>query len=280
MKWAARRFAYDFSTIQRPLIMGIVNVTPDSFSDGALFYNADDAYKHACLLASQGADIIDIGAESTRPGSLKISSEEEQKRLLPVLEKVTQSLSIPISIDTCKAEVARACLDRGAAIINDVSGLAADQSMAAVIKEFEAGVVIMHMRGTPATMQQHTQYAELINDIKGELQESLDTAQKAGIAREAIAIDPGIGFAKTAEQNVAVLHQLKQFLQLNYPVVIGASRKSFIGSLLNREVNDRMAGTLASNAYAVNNGAHILRVHDVKETRDFFEMMNIITSAK
>jgi len=197
-----------------------------------------------------------------------------------VLEKVTQSLSIPISIDTCKAEVARACLDRGAAIINDVSGLAADQSMAAVIKEFEAGVVIMHMRGTPATMQQHTQYAELINDIKGELQESLDTAQKAGIAREAIAIDPGIGFAKTAEQNVAVLHQLKQFLQLNYPVVIGASRKSFIGSLLNREVNDRMAGTLASNAYAVNNGAHILRVHDVKETRDFFEMMNIITSAK
>jgi len=278
MKWAGHRFTFDFHRTKPPLIMGIINVTPDSFSDGALFYNADDAYKQACSLVSQGADIIDIGAESTRPGSLRVSTEEEQQRLLPVVEKVVRALNVPVSIDTCKAEVARTCLDCGASIINDVSGLKADPSMATVIKEYNAGVVIMHMRGTPATMQQQTQYTNLIEDIKDELESSLNIAHAAGIDNEAIAIDPGIGFAKTTEQNVEIINELKQFLSLNYPIVIGTSRKSFIGNILNREVNDRIAGTLASNACAVDNGAHILRVHDVKETHDFFAMMNMIAS--
>ena len=278
MLFKARRFRFDFSHKKKVLIMGILNITPDSFSDGQCYFRPHNAYKRALELEAQGADIIDIGAESTRPGSQGISASQELKRLIAPLKKIVSKVKIPISIDTSKADVANECLRCGASIINDISGLRRDPRMASVIKRFKAGAIIMHMRGEPATMQNFTQYTHLINDILAEMRECIQIGLDKGIEFDRIVIDPGIGFSKTTRQNLEIIHHVKKFSVLKRPVLLGLSRKSFIGAVLNREVNERLWGTLASIACAVVKGVHIVRVHDVQPTYDFLTMMRTINS--
>jgi dihydropteroate synthase len=217
----------------------------------------------------QGADILDVGAESTRPHSKSISAAEEKKRLLPVVEWLVKKLKVPLSIDTTKADVAREALQRGAHIINDISGLKADPHMAAVVREFNAACILMHMRGTPQTMLRHANYQDLIEDIIRELGQSILIACEHGISRQSIIIDPGIGFAKTAEQNNEILRRLSDFSRLDLPLLIGLSRKSFIGKIVQKEKpHERVFGTAAAIALAVERGACFIRVHDVAEMKD------------
>ncbi len=278
MLFKARRFRFDFSKKRKVLIVGILNITPDSFSDGNRYSRARDAYKQALRLEAEGANIIDIGAESTRPGSSGVSESEELRRLISPLEKIISKVKIPISIDTSKACVADECLRIGASIINDISGLRRDSQMASVIKKYKAGAILMHMRGKPSTMQSFTHYDNLIKDILRELKESIKIGLNAGIEFNRLVIDPGIGFSKTAEQNLEIIHYLKKFLVLKRPVLLGPSRKSFIGAVLNRNVDERLSGTLASLGCAVNNGVNMVRVHDVKAVSDFLKMMHAINS--
>ncbi len=253
----------------RCLVMGIVNVTPDSFSDGGRFLHVDSAIAHGLELARQGADLLDIGGESTRPGSQPISCEEELQRVVPVVTALVKQLGVPISIDTSKAEVARACLEAGAAIVNDVTGLGGDPQMAGVVRDFGAGAIVMHMQGTPATMQDAPHYGDVITDLFRFFAETLQSLAAAGIAPESIALDPGIGFGKTREHNIALLSRLAEFAALGRPICLGVSRKGFLGKLLNRPVEERRAASLAAAAYALSqNAVHILRVHDVAPTRD------------
>jgi dihydropteroate synthase len=264
-------------TFDRALLMGVVNVTPDSFSDGGNHLDPVKAAEYAVKLTEDGADILDLGGESTRPGAEAVSPKEELKRLLPVLKIVREKVAALISIDTTKAEVAKACLDEGADIINDVSGLrGSGKKMAAVVKKAEAGFILMHSRGTPETMQTLTQYQDLTGEILKELAESVETALKAGVDRERIVIDPGLGFAKTAEQNLEILRKLKVFQQSGYPVLVGPSRKSFIGAVTGREERDREFGTAACVAECVMQGAQIIRVHDVRAMRDVARMAEAI----
>ena len=262
----------------KTLLMGIVNITPDSFSDGGFAFHPQQAVARAFQLADEGADIVDLGAESTRPGALPVSEEEELKRLLPVLEELTQKkISIPISIDTTKPAVAKACLLRGAHIINDVSGLKQSGcEMAEIAADFGAGLIVMHRRGNPETMQQFTDYGDLIRDISAELASSLEMAARAGLGREHLAIDPGLGFSKTAEQNLEIMRRAEEFHALGFPVVLGPSRKSFIGKVTGREVSDRDWPTAAAIAWAVAKGIQILRVHEVALMRDVVRMSEAI----
>ena len=262
---------------QRTLIMGILNVTPDSFSDGGKFLDLDKALAHAEQMISEGADIIDVGGESTRPGGNEpVSTEEEIKRIVPVIEALARTTNIPISVDTTKSEVARAALDAGAAIVNDVSALRFDFYLADAVARAGAGLILMHSRGTPATMHRLPPVADIMEEVTHSLRASVNMAERRGVKRESIVIDPGIGFGKSQEQNLELIAKLDQLIAAfpDYPLLIGTSRKSFIGRLLADELGtpapaeDRLHGTLATLTAAILKGAHIVRVHDVKATKD------------
>jgi len=261
-----RKRTFDFS--ECPFIMGIVNVTPDSFSDGGLYFSPEQAVAHGLRLAEEGADIIDIGGESTRPGAAPVSAAEETERVLPVIAELAANIDVPLSIDTTKAEVARKALAAGAEIVNDVSALRFDPEMGDVVAAARVPVVLMHMRGTPRTMQYDIHYQSLIDDIREFLEERIEYAVSAGIALENIIIDPGIGFGKSIEQdNLSILKNLAAFTALGRPILVGTSRKGFIGKLLGTPAHEREEGTAATVAIAIYNGAHIVRVHDVKSMK-------------
>jgi len=265
MKLIWRNFSLDFS--EKTHIMGILNVTPDSFSDGGLFSGKSSAINRAIQMVVEGADIIDIGGESTRPGSEPVTIEEEIERTIPVIETIVKEIHIPISIDTCKSEVARRALDAGASMVNDISGLRFDPKMPQVVAEYKVPVVVMHIKGTPGDMQKNPVYEALIPEILDYLRESIRTALESGIPEDRIIIDPGIGFGKTYEHNLELIRNLKEFKTLGYPILIGLSRKSFINNIYESLPSERLEGTLVSNAVSVINGANILRVHDVLENK-------------
>ncbi len=260
MVWKIRTLTLAFD---RPLMMGILNVTPDSFSDGGRYLNPDQTVAQAAKIIQEGADILDLGAESTRPNAKPISEDEELKRLLPALEKIKSQFQIPISIDTTKSQIARRALECGAHIINDVSGLKQDPAMAKVVQEFGAGVVLMHRRGTPETMQLLTDYKDLVEDVIRELSESIEIAESNGILPDQLVIDPGIGFSKTAGQSLEILERLSELKRLGRPILIGPSRKSFIHSVTKMAPDKRLFGTTAACVLAYERGARIFRVHDV-----------------
>jgi dihydropteroate synthase len=244
--------------------MGVLNVTPDSFSDGGLFAGHDAAVGHARSMASQGADIIDIGGESTRPGAEPLTEEEELRRILPVIERIAAELPVPLSVDTYKARVAQKALAAGASIVNDISGLRFSPDMAQVVADHGAAVVLMHIKGTPRDMQVNPVYADVVGEIMDYLEESASIALKAGVGRERILVDPGIGFGKTVQHNLEIIDRLDEFKTLGFPIVLGTSRKRFIGTVLNiPEPRDRVEGTAATVAMAIQRGAHVVRVHDV-----------------
>ncbi|OPY31246.1 MAG: dihydropteroate synthase [Methanomassiliicoccales archaeon PtaU1.Bin124] len=249
----------------RPLVMGILNLTPDSFSDGGQYFDTDQAVAHAKFMVANGADIIDIGAESTRPGSNEVDPEIELERLLPVLKELVPFIKVPISVDTRHASVAKEALASGASIINDISGLR-DDLMLKLLADARVPVVAMHMRGEPRSMQQDVRYEDLVGDIYTELSHIISRAKAAGIKEEKIILDPGLGFGKEAEQNLELLRRLKEFRCLGRPLLIGASRKRFIGHVTGGDPKDRLEGSLAAAMIAVQNGASIVRVHDVPET--------------
>ena len=251
---------------EKPMIMGILNVTPDSFSDGAAFLDPAAAVAHAHLMADDGADIIDVGGESTRPGSLPVPPDEQIRRICPVIWTLARRLDIPISVDTTSAAVASAALEAGADLINDVSALRFDPEMAHLAARSGAPVILMHMLGDPRSMQSNPTYTDVVREVKQFLSERINFALTAGINRSQIIIDPGIGFGKTIEHNLLLLKHLADFCDLDVPILIGPSRKSFIGKILNLEdPAQRIFGTAAALAAAVLAGAHIFRVHDVKE---------------
>lgn len=250
---------------KRTYIMGILNRTPDSFSDGGRFISEEGAVSHGLRMASEGADIIDVGGESTRPGSAPVSAQEEIDRVMPVIKRLRGLVDIPISVDTSKAEVAREALNNGASMVNDITGLRGDSKMAGLVAERGVPIVVMHMKGTPRTMQLKPRYGDLIGEIIGSLKESISIAQTAGIDEEKIITDPGIGFGKTLEHNLVIIKELARFKSLGRPILIGVSRKSFIGQILGKGVTERLMGTASSAALSIYNGANILRVHDVKE---------------
>ena len=262
------------------LVMGILNVTPDSFSDGGLFYNTNEAVSHALQLIENGIDIIDIGGESTRPGAEKISEEEEIQRIIPVVKQIRElSPEIIISIDTTKSMVAQKAIQSGANIINDISGFSFDNKMIDVVRESKVPVIIMHMQGDPSNMQNKPVYDDLIIDISSFFKSKIKLATDAGIKKKQIILDPGIGFGKTVGDNFQLINQLNEFCKLGFPVMIGPSRKSFIGTTLNLPVDDRLEGTAAAVAVGVMNGARIVRVHDVKEIKRVVTIVEKIRTA-
>ncbi|NQT95593.1 MAG: dihydropteroate synthase [Candidatus Omnitrophica bacterium] len=256
---------YRLDLSKKTLIMGVLNVTPDSFSDGGRYPSTRAACERALEMESEGADIIDIGGESTRPGSLAVPAEEEIKRVLPVLKGLKGKLRIPVSVDTKKSKVAEAVLKEGAAIINDVSGLRADKNIASLCAKYSAGLVIMHMKGNPRTMQKRPYYKDLLKEIKLFLKKSIDIAVTGGVQKNKIIIDPGIGFGKTLQHNLSLLKGIQFFRSIGFPVLIGLSRKSFMGKLLGLDLQDRLIPTACANAISVYNGADIIRAHDIKE---------------
>ena len=263
----------------RPLIMGVVNVTPDSFSDGGRFFDPEKAYDHAVSLIESGADIIDIGGESSRPGSEGVSTEEELDRVLPVIKKLAKKTKIPVSIDTVKSEVARRALKAGACMINDISSMESDPEMGKIAAENDAYLVLMHMRGSPKNMQDNTEYDDIIVEILSYLTEAADRAIAAGVTNNKIIVDPGIGFGKSVEGNFAILKNLHRFLETGYHLLVGTSRKSFIGKALDLGMDERLEGSLASAMYAVLNGADIVRVHDVGQTKRALTVLEKIVTA-
>ncbi len=259
--------------------MGIVNVTPDSFSDGGRFAGASAAVEHAMRLAEAGADILDIGGESTRPGAEAVEADEEMRRVLPVIEALAGRTAAAISADTTKAAVARAALRAGAHIVNDVSACTMDPAMASVVRETGAGIVLMHRRGNPRTMQTDPRYGDVVSEVREYLARRIADLAGAGVSVEAMAVDPGIGFGKTTSHNLALLAGLAALAALGRPVVVGHSRKRFIGELTGRPVDDRLAGSLAAATAAVLRGANVLRVHDVAQTRDAARVAAAIAAA-
>ena len=258
-------------------IMGIVNVTPDSFSgDGLYGEGIDSILAHAQELVREGADILDVGGESTRPGSKSVPLKEELKRTIPVIKSLSKKVTVPISIDTYKSEVAKRALDNGASIVNDISGLRFDSKMAKVISRSKAAVVIMHIKGRPRRMQRDPRYKDVVGEIISYLEHSIDIARNAGIAADRIIVDPGIGFGKTLAHNLTILRKLSEFKSLGYPLLIGVSRKSFIGNILGLPTYERLVGTIACVAYAINEGASIVRAHDVKEISQVTKIINNI----
>ncbi len=256
--------------------MGALNVTPDSFSDGGRFLGQGEALRRMEEMQAGGADIIDIGGESTRPGASPVSEEEELRRVMPAVEAAAGLLDLPISIDTTKSGVARAALDAGAEVINDISGLRFDAEMAELAASSGAGLVLMHIRGEPRTMQREVHYDDLMGEIVGELRESTKRALAAGCQAEQLVVDPGIGFGKTAEHNLQVINELGDLVELGYPVLIGPSRKSFIGKALGLEVGERLEATIAACVVGLLRGARIFRVHDVMEARRALDMAEAI----
>jgi len=256
--------------------MGILNVTPDSFSDGGRFFKAQNAIARAWEIAEEGADILDVGAESTRPGSAGVSLKEELARVLPVLEALAGSYTIPISIDTSKAEVAAAAMDLGAAIINDVSALQRDSRMGEVAARHKAGLILMHMRGDPQNMQKLPMSPDILAELEEWAKLATDRALQNGISREQLILDPGIGFGKSASQNLEIIRNLNRLSDTGFPVLVGTSRKSFIGTVLKSPVQDRVWGTGATVAVSIVFGAHIIRVHDVAAMRQVAMMTDAI----
>lgn len=262
IRWKGRVLKFD-----RPLIMGILNVTPDSFSDGGRFFSRENALKQAEKMAGEGADIIDVGGESTRPYAEQVSAEEEIRRIIPVIRKIKKKLRTLVSIDTYKSEVACRALEEGADIINDISALRMDRNMGKAAARAGVPVILMHMQGRPRGMQANPRYSDVIRDIAGFLGERIKKAKELGIDVKKIIIDPGIGFGKTVEHNLLIIKNLEKFKKLGCPVLAGPSRKSFIGKVLNLKVYERFEGTAAAVAICVWNGADIVRVHDVKEMK-------------
>ena len=268
----------DFS--KRSYVMGILNVTPDSFSDGAKFFDLDAAIKHGMEMADQGADIIDVGGESTRPGADPVSADEEIKRTEPVIRELSKRIDIPLSIDTAKADVARRALDSGAEMINDISALRADPGMVDIAVSYKVPVVLMHMLGSPKKMQQNISYDFIIEDITEFLKDRIDFAVDKGVERNQIIIDPGIGFGKSVEKdNFEIIREMKRFRSLGLPILAGPSRKAFIGRLLDAEVDERDIGTLAAVSIAVHNGANIVRVHNVVQTKMAVKLADAVIRA-
>ena len=269
----------DFS--KRSYIMGVLNVTPDSFSDGAKFFDLEVAIKHGMEMAEQGADIIDVGGESTRPGAGTVSADEEIQRTEPVIRELSKRIDIPLSIDTTKADVARRALDAGAEIVNDISALRADPGMVDVAVSYQAPVVLMHMLGSPKTMQQDICYDSIIEDITDFLKERIDFAINNGVERNKIIIDPGIGFGKSVgNDNFEIIREMRSFASLGLPVLVGPSRKAFIGRLLDAEVDERDIGTLATVSIAIHNGANIVRVHNVAQAKMAAKVADSVIRAK
>ena len=273
--WLTSRGSLDLG---RPLVMGILNVTPDSFSDGGRYLEADAAIRRAEEMLGDGADVLDIGGESTRPGATTVSEAEERARVLPVLEALARRLDVPISIDTTKAGVARAGLEAGACIINDISGLRFDPSLADLAAERGAGLVLMHIRGEPRTMQEEIHYDDLLGDVTAELRASVETARSRGCRPEQLVVDPGIGFGKTAQHNLILLNHLDRLSTLGRPVMVGPSRKSFIGKVLGLGVDQRLEGTIAACVVALTRGARLFRVHDVGPVRRALDLAFAILS--
>lgn len=263
-EWHTRRFRID---LKQPKVMGIVNVTPDSFSDGGHYSQAHQALRHCEQLLSEGADILDIGGESSRPGAPSLSVEEEWSRLAPVLSEAV-ALGVPISVDTCKAEIMRRALDAGVDIINDIRALTAPGALSAVSAVAGVGVCLMHMRGDPATMQQSIQYDDVVDEVRAFLADRAEAVRQAGIGASQIMLDPGIGFGKTPEQNMRLQQRQADVLQLGYPVLVGWSRKSTLGVITGREVGERLPASLAAALAGVAAGASVVRVHDVAATVD------------
>lgn len=248
---------------QRTWIMGVINVTPDSFSDGGLYFDKDRAVEKGIELRAEGADIIDVGGESTKPGSEPIAAEEELRRIIPVISALSKRTNSLISVDTTKSEVAQAALDEGADIINDISSFRFDSKMLPLAAQKQVPVVLMHMKGIPKTMQDNPHYKDVVLEVKAFFKEKVQAAQKHGINKEKIIIDPGIGFGKGLKDNLVLINRLQTFEELGCPILVGISRKSFIGKILNLPAAERLEGTIASALLSIINGAHILRVHDV-----------------
>jgi dihydropteroate synthase len=274
----ARQFEFTFP---RPaLVMGIVNVTPDSFSDGGQFFDSAKAVAHALILAEQGADILDIGGESTRPGAAPVSEAEELRRVIPVIEKLAGLVKVPLSADTMKPAVARAAFAAGASIVNDIAANRADDAMWRVVSEFRAGYVVMHMQGTPQTMQANPTYADVVREVGDFFRERLRRLTACGVAADQVALDVGIGFGKTLGHNLQLLGGLRSFTKLQRPLLVGVSRKSFIGKLLGADVAARLPASLACACLAVEAGAQIVRTHDVAETVQAIRMTEAVLAQK
>jgi dihydropteroate synthase len=266
---------------ERTLVMGILNVTPDSFSDKGRFFDPKAAVERAWQIAEEGADILDIGGESTRPGSLSVSTEEEIRRVLPTLKSLAsgRQYPIPISVDTSKAEVARAAMENGAVIINDITSLQKDPAIGAVASKYGAIVVLMHMRGEPSTMQSIPPSKDILRDVDLWAQEAIARAKSSGVSSDKILLDPGIGFGKTAAQNIELLHNLDRLGAAGFPLLVGTSRKSFIGSIINHPAGDLVLGTCATVAASIMLGAHVVRVHDVAAVREVADVIDVIVKA-
>ncbi len=261
------------------LIMGIVNITPDSFSNDGFYNDIDGVLRHAVELVNDGANIIDIGGESTRPNAAQITEEEEIKRVIPVIKELSQIINIPISIDTYKAKVAAKALDAGAQIINDVSALSADKEMVNVAAANDVPIVLMHMKGNPRTMQKSPDYNDVITEIITFFLETIRNAVRCGIDKNNIIIDPGIGFGKKVHHNLEILNRLRDFKTIGSPILVGSSRKSFIGKITNKPADKRLLGSLATVAIAITHGANIVRVHDVKETSETVKICNAVLNS-
>jgi len=267
---------------KRTIVMGILNVTPDSFSDGGRFLDVNAAVARAIQIQQQGADVLDIGGESSRPGSVPISEEEELRRVLPVIETLHGKLSIPISVDTYRSRVAETAIDAGAQIVNDISAFRFDPEMAHVVRKTRAGVVLMHSRGSREELHRQLPMKDPVREVQRELEISTRLAEDAGIERTSIVVDPGIGFGKSAEESLIVLRNLQAVSQLEYPLLIGTSRKSFLRRIVSNgpmvEADDRLWGTAATTARAIMDGAHIIRVHDVAEMRIFVDTLDALAT--
>jgi dihydropteroate synthase len=268
---------------ERSAVMGILNVTPDSFSDKGKYFAPEAAVDRAWQIAEEGADILDIGGESTRPGSLGVSAEEESRRVLPILEALAKGIRypIPISVDTSKSAVARAALERGASIINDIASLQKDPAMGFEAAKYKAGLILMHMRGVPANMQSIAPSADILGDIDIWAQEAVARAQNAGVSSECVALDPGVGFGKTANQNLEIIANLHRLATAGFPILIGTSGKSFIGAIIKKPAGELLLGTCATVAASIIYGAHIVRVHNVAAIREIADVTDaIIQSGK
>lgn len=267
---------YSLNLDERTHVMGVLNVTPDSFSDGGRFFEKDKAVEHGLVMAREGADIIDVGGESTRPYANELSLQEELDRVIPVIQGLSRELKIPLSIDTLKAEVAREALQAGAAMINDVSALRFDPDMISVAAAAGVPVILMHMKGRPRDMQDHPEYRQVVTEIIQFLREAVDRAVKGGIRRDMIIVDPGIGFGKNLDHNLEIIRELGQFRVLKRPILLGTSNKSFLGRILDNEPHERETGTIASVAAGVMNGAHIVRVHNVGKAVETVKVIDAI----
>jgi dihydropteroate synthase len=265
-----------YISLDRPIVMGVLNVTPDSFSDGGLWLDAERAVAHGLEMVDQGAAIVDVGGESTRPGAEPVAEADELDRVLPVIEALSRQTSAPISIDTRKPKVAELSVEAGATIINDTLGEATDRAMDRVAASTGAAIVVMHSRGTPATMRELTDYDDVVTDVRDFLRLRAAQLNELGVGRDAICLDPGYGFAKDPQQNLALLRRLDEIVELGYPVVVGTSRKSFIGAVLDLSGDQRMEGTAATVAWAISRGAHIVRVHDVEPIVRTLRMLEAI----